>query len=151
MVKYLNAEQVKTLHNLIDPQTTTIKDKDALITALAGPQATISGEDAYSTIDEKAAVLLDHLINEKPFKTANRRTALLAYLVFLYLNNHQVTASTGKLVELVDSIASKTVHISDLVNFTRHATKVVSAELNNFNEAAELMLKKYENALDALS
>ena len=151
MVKYLNVEQIISLHNLIDPKVNEIKNESALTTALAGPQATVSGEDAYSTVDEKAAVLLDHLIKESPFKTANRRTALLSYLVFLYLNNHHVTAANEKLVDLVDSIATNSVRISDLVTFTRHATKVIPSEFNNFEDAVRIIFQKHEEALDALS
>ena len=52
MVNYLSLEQVKALHNLIDPRVTSIKDENALKDALAGPKATVLGEDAYSTVDE---------------------------------------------------------------------------------------------------
>ena len=151
MVNYLSLEQVKALHNLIDPRITSIKDENALKDALAGPQATVLGEDAYSTVDEKAAVLLDHLIKEKPFKTANRRTSLLTYLVFLYINNHQVTASPTKLVELVDLIAVNHTHISDILDFTRHSTIVTTPEHDNFIEAAKFVLTNFEEAFDLLS
>ena len=151
MVNYLSLEQVKALHNLIDPSITSIKDENALQDALAGPKATVLGEDAYSTVDEKAAVLLDHLIKEKPFKTSNRRTGLLTYLVFLYINKHQVTASPEKLVGLVDSVAVKNIHISDILAFTRHSTIVITPEYDNLLDVAKFILTNYEEAFDSLS
>ncbi|ACV63765.1 death-on-curing family protein [Desulfofarcimen acetoxidans DSM 771] len=151
MVNYLSLEQVKTLHNLIDPGITVIKDEAALQDALAGPQATVLGEDAYSTVDEKAAVLLDHMIKEKPFKTANRRTGLLTYLVFLYVNNHQITVSSDKLVELVDSVAVKHIPISDILAFTRHSTTVIQPKYENFSDVANFIYNHYEEAFNELS
>jgi len=46
------------------------------------PQPTAFGADAYQDVHSKAAALLHSLVNNHPFIDGNKRTAVLAMIVF---------------------------------------------------------------------
>jgi death-on-curing protein len=54
--------------------------------ALATPQAGFGGEDAYPTLIEKAAVLVEHLARNHPLPDGNKRAAFLSVWLFLEAN-----------------------------------------------------------------
>lgn len=63
-----------------------IRDQDLLESAVARPQASAFGQDAYPTLYEKAAALLHSLVMNHPFVDGNKRTAILSALLFLRMN-----------------------------------------------------------------
>ncbi len=63
-----------------------IRDIDLLLAAEQRPQASAFGQDAYSTLSEKAAALLHSIARNHPFKDGNKRTALVAALFMLHTN-----------------------------------------------------------------
>jgi death on curing protein len=63
-----------------------IRDIDLLLAAEQRPQASAFGQDAYKTIEEKAAALLHSVARNHPFKDGNKRTALVAMLMMLHVN-----------------------------------------------------------------
>jgi death-on-curing protein len=54
--------------------------------ALAAPFAGFAGEEAYPTLEQKAAVLLERLVRNHPLPDGNKRTAFLLMLQFLERN-----------------------------------------------------------------
>lgn len=66
-----------------------IRDIDLLLAAEQRPQASAFGQDAYKTIEEKAAALLHSVARNHPFKDGNKRTALIAMLMMLHVNGHK--------------------------------------------------------------
>ncbi|HXR59881.1 MAG TPA: Fic family protein [Solirubrobacterales bacterium] len=54
--------------------------------ALAAPQAGFAGQDAYPTLIEKAAVLVEHLARNHPLPDGNKRAAFLSVWLFLEAN-----------------------------------------------------------------
>jgi death-on-curing protein len=63
-----------------------IRDSNLLISAIETPKATMFGHDLYSTIYDKAAAYLFHIVKNHPFNDANKRTASMAAYIFLKLN-----------------------------------------------------------------
>jgi death-on-curing protein len=59
-----------------------------------------SGGDAFPGLHVKAASLMAELLHRRPFDRANRRIALLSAVVFLAMNDHDVTAGDEELAEL---------------------------------------------------
>jgi death-on-curing protein len=59
---------------------------DLAESALAAPFAGFGGEEAYPLLEEKAAVLLDHLARNHPLPDGNKRTAFLVMVDFLENN-----------------------------------------------------------------
>lgn len=58
--------------------------------ALASPRAGIGDEDAYPTVIEKAAVLVEHLARNHPLPDGNKRCAFLAVERFLAANGQPI-------------------------------------------------------------
>lgn len=97
-----------------------IRDVGLLESALARPQATAFGEDAYPGLLEKDAALLHSLARNRALVDGNKRLALAGTIAFLGLNglrlsfsNDEVYAfvmqvATGEL-EAIDQIASELV------------------------------------------
>ena len=54
--------------------------------ALAAPQAGFGDQDAYPTLIEKAAVLVEHLARNHPLPDGNKRAAFLSAWLFLEVN-----------------------------------------------------------------
>jgi death on curing protein len=65
-----------------------ICDVGLVESACARPQATAFGEDAYPSIWEKAAALLQSLACNHAFLDGNKRTAWMAVAAFLGANGH---------------------------------------------------------------
>ena len=66
-----------------------IRDIDLLLAAEQRPQASAFGQDAYTTLEEKAASLLHSVARNHPFKDGNKRTALVAMVFMLHVNGCQ--------------------------------------------------------------
>lgn len=82
-----------------------VRDVGLLESALARPRASAFGEDAYATIDLKAAALLHSLARNHALVDGNKRLAWLAAVVFLDLNGHEATVSDEEAFDLVVAVA----------------------------------------------
>jgi death-on-curing protein len=83
-----------------------VRDVGLLASALARPQTTVFGEDAYPDIHTKAAALLHSLARNHALVDGNKRLAWLAPYVFLDINGHPVSAENDEVVELVLAVAA---------------------------------------------
>ena len=63
-----------------------IRDIDLLLAAEQRPQSSAFGQDAYKTLEEKAAALMHSVARNHPFKDGNKRTALVSMLMMLHVN-----------------------------------------------------------------
>lgn len=63
-----------------------VRDEGRLRSAVEGMRQQISGRDVYKTVFEKAGFLTRGIICDHPFIDGNKRTGLVAALVFLNLN-----------------------------------------------------------------
>lgn len=86
-----------------------IKEHHLLDSALNRPYQSAFGNDAYPTIHEKAAALLESLAQNHCFHNANKRTALLATSLFYRLNGLQLRFDDQKFEEdfIVDVVLRK--------------------------------------------
>lgn len=82
-----------------------VRDHGLLQSALARPQATVFGKDAYPELDEKAAALLHSLARNHALVDGNKRLALGATIAFLGINGRRLTLSNDEAYEVVMSIA----------------------------------------------
>jgi death on curing protein len=83
-----------------------IRDVGLLESALARPQASAFGEDAYPTIDEKAAALLHSLARNHALIDGNKRLCLAATIAFHGMNGLRLTFSNDEAYDLVIAVAS---------------------------------------------
>lgn len=66
---------------------------DAFDGSLRSVYQSFGGEDVYPTIAEKAANLLYFIIKDHPFFDGNKRIASLLFIIFLTINEYQLTKS----------------------------------------------------------
>jgi death-on-curing protein len=77
-----------------------------LESALARPQASAFGEDAYPQLHEKAAALLHSVARNHALTDGNKRLALGATIAFLGINGVRLTSSNDQAYDLVIDIAA---------------------------------------------
>ncbi|APU40474.1 MULTISPECIES: type II toxin-antitoxin system death-on-curing family toxin [unclassified Streptomyces] len=65
-----------------------VRDYGLLDSALARPQASVFGQDAYPDIWQKAAALMESLARNHGLVDGNKRIAWYAAWVFLHMNGH---------------------------------------------------------------
>ncbi|MGI8880526.1 MAG: type II toxin-antitoxin system death-on-curing family toxin [Jatrophihabitans sp.] len=90
MTDYLNLEDVL---RQVERMGFVGRDEGLLASALARPQASAFGTDAYPDLFTKAAALCQSLDHNQSLVDGNKRTGWLATKVFLRLNGRRLTAS----------------------------------------------------------
>ncbi len=83
-----------------------VRDWGLLESALARPQATAFGADAYQELEEKAAALLHSLARNHALVDGNKRVALAATIAFLGINGRRLTFTNDEVYDLVIAIAT---------------------------------------------
>lgn len=107
MIDYLTLDDVLAAAEAHLGHPAEVGDYGLLESAVARPQATVFGEDAYPTIHEKAAALLQSLAANHPLLDGNKRTAFVATALFYGLNGHHVPGSAeDELFDLVIAVAT---------------------------------------------
>jgi death-on-curing protein len=95
-----------------------VRDHGLLESALARPQATVFGADAYDTVEVKAAALLHSLARNHALVDGNKRLALAATIAFLGVNGLKLTFSNDQAYDLVMSVAAG--ELDDVATIAEH-------------------------------
>lgn len=82
-----------------------VRDHGLLQSALARPQATTFGTDAYAGLEEKAAALLHSLARNHALVDGNKRLGLAATIAFLGINGRRLTLTNDEAYALVMGVA----------------------------------------------
>ena len=85
-----------------------VRDIGLLESALARPQATAFGADAYPDLDAKAAALLHSLARNHALVDGNKRLALAGVIAFYGVNGRRLTLSNDEAYDLVVAVADGT-------------------------------------------
>ena len=125
-MRYLTPEQVLFIHARLLAETGGehgIRDLGLLQSAVARPQAVFDGNELYPGIHQKAAALLESLINNHPFVDGNKRTGITAAAMFLKINNFSLTASNQEVESFVLSIASGEQTVESITEWLKSHSK----------------------------
>lgn len=83
-----------------------IREMERLEAAVARPQASAFGADAYPTLREKASVLFHSVTRNHPFRDGNKRTATVALLFMLRVNGQctawNMTEALGMILDVAE-------------------------------------------------
>jgi death-on-curing protein len=82
-----------------------VRDLGLLESALAQPRSAFGEQYAHEGLYAMAAAYLFHIARNHPFVDGNKRTALLAALVFLDINGITVERDSEALYELTMGVA----------------------------------------------
>ena len=106
-VEFLDLDDVVDLAIALLGDPAPIRDIGLLGSAVARPQTTAFGEDAYSDIWTKAAALLHSIVKNHALVDGNKRLGWLATAVFLEINGVEISrASNDDVYELVIAVAA---------------------------------------------
>jgi len=94
-----------------------VKDAGLLDSALARPRATVFGEDAYKSLELKAAALIHSLIKNHPMVDGNKRTAWMLLNSFLYVNGCLLEMDTEQGMELTLGLATDRLTLDEAAAF----------------------------------
>jgi death on curing protein len=95
--------------------TTAVRDVGLLDAAAHRPQATAFGEDAYPTVHEKAAALLEAVVRNHALVDGNKRLGWAAAVVFYDLNGFDLDPpGVDEAVELVVAVAAGQLELAKL-------------------------------------
>jgi death-on-curing protein len=83
-----------------------VRDYGLLEAAVARPQATAFGADAYPGLDAKAAALVHSLARNHALVDGNKRLALGALVAFYGINGRRLTLSNAAAYDLIMQIAT---------------------------------------------
>ena len=82
-----------------------IRDLGLLAAAVARPQASAFGDDAYPTYQLKTAALIDSIAKGHPLVDGNKRLALAGAIAFLGLNDRRLTLTNDEAYNLIVAVA----------------------------------------------
>ena len=108
-MRYLSLQEVISLHSLLISQSggsSGLRDRGALESAVAQPEASFGGEDLYPDLAIKAAALGHSLIQNHPSVDGNKRIGHAEMEVFLLLNGHEIDASVDDQETIIIDVAS---------------------------------------------
>lgn len=103
-VEYLGLEDLLALAASLG--VPSVRDLGLLDAASLRPQTTLYGRDAYESIDEKAAVLLESLTRNHALVDGNKRLGWLATVVFYGLNGIHLDAPEDDAYDLVIAVST---------------------------------------------
>jgi len=107
-VRYLTIDQVIELHDRVLSEhggAAGIRSHHGLAYAVAAPQQTAFGEDAYPTLADRAAALGFFITMNHPFLDGNKRTGLAALETFLELNGFFLASDDDVVVDVFERLA----------------------------------------------
>ena len=91
MTDYLSVRQAMIIAQAAVSPQVRVADPGLLASALARPSMSMFGEDAYPTLQRKAAALLESLTRNHTLVDGDKRLAWTATVVFLRLNDVDLT------------------------------------------------------------
>lgn len=91
--------------------------------ALAAPRAGFGDQDAYPTLIEKAAVLVEHLARNHPLPDGNKRASFLSVWLFLEANGRPFAGEDADTdVPMVEKIAAGDARPNEIIRWLESRT-----------------------------
>lgn len=112
--KYLNKSDIMRIYErlIIDLEMSDdpihpmgVRDEDLLEMAIFHPQTSFSRVFKYPTIQSASAALMYAISNNHAFINGNKRTSIVAMLVFLDMHNYNITCEESELFRIAMNLA----------------------------------------------
>ncbi|MBW0092903.1 type II toxin-antitoxin system death-on-curing family toxin [Pseudonocardia sp. KRD-184] len=115
MTEFLTLDDLLVIAEIAIGGEVAVRDHGLLASAVARPQTTVFGEDAYLDLPMKAAALLHSLAGNHALVDGNRRLAWLATYTFLDINGLRMITTDDEVVEFVVAVAAgEVVELSEI-------------------------------------
>ncbi|OZM73655.1 type II toxin-antitoxin system death-on-curing family toxin [Amycolatopsis antarctica] len=128
-IEYLTLDDLLAL--AADLGVSRVRDLGLLDAAAHRPQSSLMGQDAYPSLDEKAAVLLESLVRNYPLADGNKRLGWMAVFVFYGLNGVDLEAPEGDAYDLVIATATGAIAYGEVARSLARWTCAVVAPPRN--------------------
>jgi death on curing protein len=112
VTEYLTTEDLLQLAH--DLRVGPVRDIGLLDSAAHRPTTFVFGQEAYPSIHEKAAALLESVVRNHALVDGNKRLGWLALVVFYGLNDLYFDAPDDTAYELVIDVAAGTTTLRDI-------------------------------------
>jgi death-on-curing protein len=123
-VEYLDLDDVVDLARMLFGDPPPMRDVGLLGSAVARPQTTVFGADAYPDLWTKAAALLHSIVKNHALVDGNKRLGWLATAVFLDINGVKVaSASNDDVFDFVMDVATTNRSIDDIARRLRRVIR----------------------------
>ena len=106
MTEYLRLDDLLAIEAALG--SPGVRDVGLLESALARPQTSVFGDDAYPTLALKAAALLHSIVTNHALVDGNKRLGLVALRLFVGMNDHDLVASQDEKFDFIMAIADGT-------------------------------------------
>jgi death-on-curing protein len=83
-----------------------VRDENLLASAVLTPQSSFGGKSPYADIVEVAGAYLFYICGNHPFLDGNKRTAMMAAIIFLRLNGIDPAPDSDRWEQLVLDVAA---------------------------------------------
>jgi death-on-curing protein len=91
-----------------------VRDVGLLDAAVIRPRSSAFGEDAYPTLQLKAAALLHSIVSNHALVDGNKRLGWLATTVFLDINGETIELGDDDAFELVRAVAEGRLNVDEI-------------------------------------
>jgi death on curing protein len=111
VTEYIEAEQALAV---VERLGFHVRDTGLLQSALARPAASMFGQDAYETIEAKAAALFSSLAQNHALFDGNKRLSLILTFAFLHINGFRTTFTDDEAFDLVLDVAQSRLELDEI-------------------------------------
>jgi death-on-curing protein len=119
---FLTEEQVLFIHFRLLSETGGehgLRDLGLLQSAVARPRQKFDNEELHQNIFEKAAALMESLVNDHPFIDGNKRTGIACTVLFLRQNGAPFSAGNSELEKFTLRVASSKINRSQIAEWLK--------------------------------
>ena len=122
IVREIHAEAIKQFGGL-----NGVRDENLLASAVLTPQSSFGGKSPYADIVEVAAAYLFYICKNHPFLDGNKRTAMVAAIMFLRLNGMEPLPDSDEWEKLMLNVAASKI---DRATTTQRLRKLLKRPRN---------------------
>jgi death-on-curing protein len=94
-----------------------VRDLGLLDAALSRPRTRLFGNDAYPTLELKAASLMHSLVKNHALMDGNKRSSWFALNAFLLLNGFELEVTESEAFEFILSVATDRVDLDGMAHW----------------------------------
>lgn len=105
-----------------------LRSPDGLASAVGRPQQSAFGDDAYPTLNLKAAALVQSLAENQPFVDGNKRIAWICGKAFLQIHGFTINATDAEALDLFVKSVAGGMTVPEIANWIeRHSSPLSPA------------------------
>ena len=121
-MKIITKKQILLLHEHLLRETggaAGLRDEGLLDSAVSAPFQSFDGTELFPTVIEKAARLCFGLVKNHAFIDGNKRIGAHSMLVFLAINDTELTYTQEELTNIILGVASGKIDYEDLLSWIK--------------------------------